>query len=244
MKTPFSVTVSPLVRRSSVTSTRTFDDDSALACAIGADCASAGPASSVPNAKISAPVSAPAVRLLSMNSPFPFYGGTLLPTRKRVKPAFASAPAFVSGLPPRGEQPGEVVELVAVEVGDHPVAHAAEREARDVEAVARDSADLRLSGRGPDEDIDDVLAPLVDQHRHRPAGGVIEPRAGELEAVLRQVRDRRRERQARAEPGLHRVLVRGGDVDEAAAERGAHVARHDFARQRIFGGRKLEQGTE
>src|SRR5712664_432955 len=144
----------------------------------------------------------------------------------------------------RGEQPGEVVELVAIEVGDHPVAHAAEREALDVEALARAGADLRLAGRGPDEDVDDVLPPLVYQYRHRLAGGVIEPRAGELEAVLRQVRDRRRERQPRAEPGLHRVLVRRGDVDEAAAERGAHMARHDFARQRIFGGWKFEQGTE
>src|SRR6266496_2425208 len=37
----------------------------------------------------------------------------------------------------RSQQPYEVVELVAVEIGDDPVAHAAAREALDVEAVAR-----------------------------------------------------------------------------------------------------------
>src|SRR4051812_15646921 len=81
---------------------------------------------------------------------------------------------------PRGDQPGEVVELVAVEVRDDPVAHAVAREVLDVEAVTRGGALPRGVAAGAHEDVDHVLAALVDEHRHLLARQVVHACAGEL----------------------------------------------------------------
>src|SRR2546428_11298026 len=127
-------------------------------------------------------------------------------------------------LPAGDQQARKVRELVAVQIGDQADAHTLGGEALDVEPVARIRAVMRPASR-PDEGIDHVLPALVDEDRDGTAADVVEPGAGELEPLRRKIRDRRRERQPGAQPGLDRVLVRGRHVDEAVAEGGAGVAR-------------------
>src|SRR5258707_2004654 len=120
-----------------------------------------------------------------------------------------------------GEKAGEVVELVAVEIGHEPEAHAAAREALDIETVARQRL-LRLLFRGgPDEYVDHVLAAPVDEHRDGLPADVILSAAQQLESVGREVGDRRRKSEPCAQPPVHSVLIRGGDIEQAVSERRA-----------------------
>src|SRR5262249_50334082 len=98
------------------------------------------------------------------------------------------------------------------------------RKALDVEAVARDR-EAALVFRGPDEDVDQMLPALVREHRDALAAHVIEPAAGELETLGREIGHGRGKRQPRGQPGLDGVLVRRGYVEGAAGERRSHVAR-------------------
>src|SRR3989454_8098735 len=131
-------------------------------------------------------------------------------------------------LPAGGQQARKVRQLVAVQIGDQADAHVFGGGALDVEAVARIRAVTWPASR-PDEDIDQVLPALVDEDRDGMAADIVEPCAGELEPLLREIRNRRRERQPGAQPGLDRVLVRGRHVDEAGAPGGGGVAPPPFA---------------
>src|SRR6266853_764329 len=76
-----------------------------------------------------------------------------------------------------GDQPGEIAELVAVEIGYQPEAHAVLGEALDVEAVVRRHLLRLLRFDRPDEHVDHVLAALVDERRDGSPADVIEPAA-------------------------------------------------------------------
>src|SRR4029077_16064467 len=112
-----------------------------------------------------------------------------------------------SGRAVLGDKLGKVVQLVAVEVGHQPEAHAVLGEALDVEAVARKRLLGLLRLDGPDEYVDQVRSPLVDEHRDRLRADVIQSSTDKVEAGRGKIRDRRREREPSAQPRLDRMLV-------------------------------------
>ena len=68
-------------------------------------------------------------------------------------------------------------------------------------------AGIGLARRGPDKQIDHVLAPLINQGGHGPVVEVIEAPADQGEATIRKIVDCRRKIQLAVEPGFHRVAV-------------------------------------
>src|SRR5882724_2608822 len=92
--------------------------------------------------------------------------------RTRAEGSGLSFPGADSGL----EQPDELFHFILVQVGDCPVAHASLGPMKEMVALMRRDRreSIRLAWRGPDHQIDDMKAALIDEGRHRPPGQVIE----------------------------------------------------------------------
>src|SRR6185437_8689928 len=73
---------------------------------------------------------------------------------------------------------------------------------------------LDAAGDRPDEELDEVLAARVNEHRHAPSVEVVEPAAQEWKSLCHEILDRRREIKLTVEPGLHGMLVRRHDVQQ------------------------------
>src|SRR5437868_3813963 len=83
-----------------------------------------------------------------------------------------------------------------------------------MEALLHFSLDRAVGGIAglPDEEIDDVIAPLVDQGRHRLIVDVIQAAPLQGKSLVRKVAYRRGKVYLAIEPRLDGVTVRGFDV--------------------------------
>ncbi len=140
----------------------------------------------------------------------------------------------------RGFDPvAEVLQLLGVDVAHRDEAQVGEAPAPDVEALQRfHGAALRRRslriGRG-DEQVDDVLAPFVDDGGDRPAVEIIEPAADQRESLGRQVDHRRGQVDLAVEPGLDGVLIARRHVDQVVATQRAQMRRHRVPEDALIG---------
>jgi len=67
---------------------------------------------------------------------------------------------------------------------------------------------IRLAGRRPGKQIDNMLATLIDEGGDRPVIQIIEPSPRESKTATGEVTDCRREIELTVEPRLHGVAVR------------------------------------
>ena len=124
----------------------------------------------------------------------------------------------------------ELVEFVAGKIADGPEVEALLGPMADIVALDRPVGDggvLRAQSLG-DEQIDDVLAALIDDRSHRLAVDVIEAAAEQRKALRGQVDDRRRDVDLAVEPRLDRMLVAGFHVHQVSGLQRADMRRHDF----------------
>src|SRR5580704_16346909 len=108
----------------------------------------------------------------------------------------------------------EFIELAGIDVADRPQVEAALAPMADVKSLhgfVLDAMD-RGAQRLADEQIDHVLAPVIDDRGHRLAVDVIEPAADQGKTLRGQVDDRRRNVELAVEPRLDGVLIAGFDV--------------------------------
>src|SRR5690349_23988893 len=96
------------------------------------------------------------------------------------------------------------------------------------------------SPRGPQEDVEHVLAPAVHERCDGLPADIVEPSADERESAAGKVVHGRREIELAVEPRLDRVLVRRGYVREMAGHERAHVARNHLVGDRL--GPRASQG--
>jgi hypothetical protein len=78
--------------------------------------------------------------------------------------------------------------------------------------------------RRPDEQIDEMFAPLVDERRDGAMVEIIEAAAGKRESFRGEVIHRRREIELAVEPGFYGVLVGGDYVGQVRGHQRAHMA--------------------
>src|SRR3974377_1378772 len=119
----------------------------------------------------------------------------------------AQPPPSSAGRGALGEGGAECRELACLESRDGPELEPALSPALEVITVATDlrrRACHPVRGR-PDEHVDDVRAPAVDQSRDHPALEVVEAPPGERKACIGEFRDRRGEVELAIEPGLYDV---------------------------------------
>ena len=94
----------------------------------------------------------------------------------------------------------------------------------------------RLIGRGPDEHVNRMEAPLIHERGDRLAGNVVEPTTNQWKTDGRQILDRRREIQFAQEPRFHRMLMGRLHVQQMRISERADVITDDLIRN---GGRVL-----
>src|SRR5678816_3260572 len=107
----------------------------------------------------------------------------------------------------------ETSQLGRIEVGDRRIDHARAAPSDQIvatQARVNDACPDALFRR-PDEKIDEMLAPLVNERRHGPVVQVIQATAEQGESLAREVLDLGREIDPTAESRLDRVLVGGGE---------------------------------
>ncbi len=100
-----------------------------------------------------------------------------------------------------------------------------------VVTVVRSALDRALGaiGSGPDEDVHDMFATLVNQRRDRAAVEVVQAAADEAEAVGGKVVDRGREIDPPVEPRFDRMLVGRDHVHQMTRHQRAQMAGQDLA---------------
>src|SRR3989442_12734342 len=143
------------------------------------------------------------------------------------------------GLP---KQSGEVPELGESEVRDPPVRVVRRGPVQQVIALLGTGRGTGggAARRGPQEHVDQVLTPAVDERRDGSAADVVEPAADQRIVPAGEIEYGRRKVQLAVEPGLHRVLVGGGHVGEVAGHERADVACEHIVGERLAG-RALER---
>src|SRR5437870_1254185 len=84
---------------------------------------------------------------------------------------------------------GKTIELAGVQIRDRPMRHLALGPMQEVVTLAARllQAGIGLARRGPDKQIDHVLAPLINQGGHGPVVEVIEAPADQGEATIRKI---------------------------------------------------------
>src|SRR6516225_567086 len=104
------------------------------------------------------------------------------------------------------------------------------------QVVALPAKGLRaVAARGRQyEQIDDVLAALVDERRDRLASDQVEAAAYQRKTLGGEVNSRRRYVAASGKPRLYRVLVRGGDIGQMRGQKRAQMAVDDRAGDRVL----------
>ncbi len=118
----------------------------------------------------------------------------------------------------------------ASEVADGPEIEPFFRPMADIVALDRrhDFAGMFGAQALCDEQIDDVLAALVDHRGHRLAIDIVEASAQQRKALRRQVDDRRRHVELAVEPRLDRMLIAGFHVHQVSGLQRADMRRHHF----------------
>src|SRR5467141_5367353 len=113
---------------------------------------------------------------------------------------------------------------------------------QDVVAVLRQALH-RQSAAGspirPDKKIDYMLVVPIYQRRDRPVVQIIEPAADQRESRSRQIRDRRREIELAAEPGLYRVLIGSRHIRETGGQHRARMAVYHLFGKKFSLGRRV-----
>src|SRR5882757_9146713 len=116
----------------------------------------------------------------------------------------------------RPELRSKLLQFITIEIADRQKAQVLFGPAQNIEALH----DLELGRRQyqPEalrhEQIDDVNAPPIDEHRYRLAVDVVEPPPDQPEAFSGEIDDGWREIDTPIEPRLHRVLIGRFDVGQ------------------------------
>ncbi len=126
----------------------------------------------------------------------------------------------------------ELLQLRQIQIGDGPPLHAGVGPANQIVSLAHRSLSRRFGAAlcGPDKNVDEMLAPLIDQRRDGPIINVVEAPALQFESLLRQIFDWRREVELAIEPWLDRVLVGRRNIHQMLGHQRAHMARDHFLR--------------
>src|SRR6266481_9872024 len=106
------------------------------------------------------------------------------------------------------------LQIVSVNVGNGPVVEVGVSPMQELIALAR----YRLWSSGcigrcrPNKQVNEMLAPLVNQGRHRPVIQIIQTATDQRKSLTGEVHHRRRKIELRIQPRFYGVLVGGSDV--------------------------------
>ena len=139
----------------------------------------------------------------------------------------------------------ELAELGVIQIGDGPERHAVPDPMAHLEPTNRSRvAGGSPIGRGPDEHVDRMEAPLIHERGDRLAGDVVEPTTHQRKTDGREILNRRREIQLAEEPWLHRVLIGRSHVEQVSISERADVITDDLVRNGGCGLNDLSRARE
>src|SRR5438309_9941602 len=115
---------------------------------------------------------------------------------------------------PRFELLLESLQIVNVDVGNRPVIKVRVGPMQKLVTLARYRfrSFRSVRRRWPHKQIDEVLAPLIDERRHRPVIQIIQTAANQWKSFTRKIDNRRSEIELGVQPWFDGVLVGGRDV--------------------------------
>src|SRR5215471_16349192 len=119
----------------------------------------------------------------------------------------------------------ERLQVASAYVGNSPIVEVGVNPVKKVIALTRDG--LCCSGgprfRRPDKQVNEMLAPLVNQSCYGAVIKVVKASANQRETVARKIDNRCREIELNIKPWFYRVLIRGGYVCKMAGHKRTDV---------------------
>ena len=139
------------------------------------------------------------------------------------------------------EQLLERLQIAIANVGNGPVIEVGVNPMEQMVTLA--SYDLlRFARPGrlwPDKQINEMLAPLVNQSRYRAVIEIIKPTTNQWKPVTGQIDDRRCKIELGIQPRFDSVLIGGSYVSEMVCHKRTHVTSDKLRRQELIGTRLL-----
>src|ERR1700676_185015 len=136
------------------------------------------------------------------------------------------------------------LQVLLVDVGDGPVVEVGVSPMQKLIALVRYC--LRSSGFighcRPNKQVNEMLAPLVNQRRHRPVIQIIQTATDQRKSFTGKVHHCRREIELRVQPGLYGVLVGGSDVGEMVCHKRTHMTGDELRREKLVIAWSLQPG--
>src|SRR6266436_2078062 len=134
------------------------------------------------------------------------------------------------------------LQIVNVDVGNSPVVEVRVNPVQKLISLARYY--LRSSaciGRcRPNKKVNEMLAPLVNQRRHRPVIQIIQTATNQRKSLTGKVHHRRGKIELGIQPGFYGVLVGGSDVREVVCHQRTHMTGDKLRREKLIGSRSLQ----
>src|SRR5438874_3380557 len=133
------------------------------------------------------------------------------------------------------------LQIVSVDVGNSPVVKVRVSPMQKLIALVR----YRLRGfsgigRGrPDEEVNEMFAPLVNQRRHRPVIEIIKTATDQRKSFAGKIDHRRRKIELCVQPRFDGVLVGRSDVREVVCHQRTHMTGDELGCQELIGPRSL-----
>src|SRR5450755_1186559 len=138
------------------------------------------------------------------------------------------------------------LQVVSAHIGNSPVVEVGVNPMQKLIALARHrlrgSARIRF-GR-PNKQVNEMFAPLVNQHRRRPAIEIIETAPNQRKAFTGKVGHRRCKIELGVQPRFHSVLVGGSDVSEVTCHKRTHMTGDELRGQELIGRWLLPSGHQ
>src|SRR6266480_4798696 len=133
----------------------------------------------------------------------------------------------------------ESLQIVSVNVGNGPVIEVRVSPMQKLIALVR----YRLRGfsgigRGrPDEEVNEMFTPLVNQRRHRPVIEIIKTAADQRKSFVGKIDHRRCKIKLCVQPRFHGVLIGRSDVGEMVCHQRTHMTGDKLRCQKLIGPR-------
>src|ERR1700693_958458 len=94
----------------------------------------------------------------------------------------------------------------------------------------------------PNKQVNEMLAPLVNQRRHRPVIQIIQTATDQRKSLTGKVHNRRRKIELCVQPRFYGVLVGGSDIAKMVCHKRTHMNGDEMRREKLIIAWSLQSG--
>src|SRR5438552_16401943 len=138
------------------------------------------------------------------------------------------------------------LQVLLVNVGNRPVGEVRVSPMQQLISLPRNCfwRSARIRSCRPNKEVNEMLAPLVNQRHHRSVIQIIQTATDQRKSLTGKVHNCRRKIELGIQPGFYGVLVGGSDVCEMVCHQRTDMTGKELRREKLIGARSLQPGHQ